>query len=88
LIVIDLSTGRIVGYVRINSGFTELFDVAVLPGVRNPMTLGLGSDEIIQTALQPGLRPFEPLLISPRCGFLPAMSLARGGLWSRSRRFS
>ena len=34
--VIDLRTGDIVEWLRFESGVTELFDVAVLPGVRNP----------------------------------------------------
>lgn len=34
--IIDLRTGDIVEWLRFNEGITEMFDVAVLPGVRNP----------------------------------------------------
>jgi uncharacterized protein (TIGR03032 family) len=49
LIVIDLVKGEMVEYMRIDSGFTELFDVAILPGIRNPMSLGPQSEEIMKT---------------------------------------
>ena len=48
LIVVDLRQGAIVEHLRIESGFTELFDVAVLPGYRNPLSVGLGSEEILR----------------------------------------
>ena len=34
--IIDLRTGDIVEWLRFEAGVTEMFDVAVLPGVRNP----------------------------------------------------
>ncbi|MCA3574170.1 MAG: TIGR03032 family protein, partial [Aestuariivirga sp.] len=34
--IIDLRTGDIVEWLRFNDGVTEMFDVAVLPGVRKP----------------------------------------------------
>jgi uncharacterized protein (TIGR03032 family) len=34
--IINLRTGDIVEWLRFNEGITEMFDVAVLPGVRNP----------------------------------------------------
>ena len=34
--IIDLNSGAIVQWLRIEGGVTELFDVAVLPGVRRP----------------------------------------------------
>jgi uncharacterized protein (TIGR03032 family) len=48
LVVIDLRERRIVEHVRIDQGFTELYDVAVLPGVRNPMSVGPASEELLQ----------------------------------------
>ena len=46
LIVIDLKTGDIVHWVRIEGVVNELFDVAILKGVRNPSLVGFKSDEI------------------------------------------
>lgn len=44
--VIDLRTGDIVHWLRLEGVVAELYDVTVLPGVRCPMALGFKSDEI------------------------------------------
>ncbi len=44
--VIDLRTGDIVHWLRIDGIIEELYDVAVIPDVRRPMALGLQTDEI------------------------------------------
>lgn len=46
LLVIDLTTGDVVHSVRLEGVVEELYDVAVLPGIRRPMALGFKSDEI------------------------------------------
>lgn len=46
LLVVDTSTGDTVAWVRIEGVVRELYDVAVLPGIRNPAALGFKSDEI------------------------------------------
>lgn len=46
LMVIDLRSGDIVHWLRIEGIVRELYDVAVLPRVRRPMAIGLKSDEI------------------------------------------
>lgn len=46
LMVINLDTGTIVNWIRIEGQVSELYDVAVLPGVQRPMALGFKSDEI------------------------------------------
>jgi len=46
LLVIDTKNGDTVEWVRIEGVVRELFDVAVLPGVRNPAAIGFVSDEI------------------------------------------
>jgi uncharacterized protein (TIGR03032 family) len=46
LLVIDTNSGDTVEWVRIEGVVRELFDVAVLPGVRNPAAIGFVSDEI------------------------------------------
>ena len=44
--VIDLRTGDVVQWVRIEGMVSELYDVVALPGVVRPMALGFKTDEI------------------------------------------
>ena len=44
--VIDLVSGDLVHTLRIDGVIAELYDVAVIPGVRRPMAIGFRSDEI------------------------------------------
>jgi len=44
--VVDLKSGDIVHWMRLEGVVNELYDVAVLPGIRRPMALGFKSDEI------------------------------------------
>ena len=44
--IIDLTRGDAVHWLRISGVIEELYDVAVLPGIRRPMVIGLQSDEI------------------------------------------
>lgn len=46
LIVVDTRSGDTVGWIRLEGVVRELFDVAVLPGVRNPALVGFKTDEI------------------------------------------
>jgi uncharacterized protein (TIGR03032 family) len=46
LLVVDTNTGDTTGWVRIEGVVRELYDVAVLPGIRNPSAIGFISDEI------------------------------------------
>lgn len=46
LMVVDLNTGDVTGWVRIEGLVRELYDVAVLPNVRRPSLVGLKSDEV------------------------------------------
>lgn len=46
LCVIDLRSGDLVHTLRIEGVVEELYDVAVIPGVRRPMAIGFRSDEI------------------------------------------
>ncbi|MGH8671758.1 MAG: DUF4915 domain-containing protein [Burkholderiales bacterium] len=47
--VIDLRSGDVVHWLRIEGVVKELYDVAVLPGVQRPMALGFKTDEIRRT---------------------------------------
>jgi uncharacterized protein (TIGR03032 family) len=46
LIVVDMGSGEISGWVRIEGVVRELYDVAVFPGVRNAAVIGFKTDEI------------------------------------------
>ena len=46
LLVIDLRSGDVVHNLRIEGMIDELYDVVILPKVRQPMAIGLKSDEI------------------------------------------
>jgi uncharacterized protein (TIGR03032 family) len=46
LFVIDLRTGDVVHWLEMRGLVEELYDVAVLPGVRRPMAVGFKTDEI------------------------------------------
>jgi uncharacterized protein (TIGR03032 family) len=53
--VIDLDSGVCVHWFRIDGAVAELYDVAVVPGVVQPMALGFATDEIL------GLITHDPL---------------------------
>ncbi|MCP4359739.1 MAG: TIGR03032 family protein, partial [Chloroflexi bacterium] len=46
LLIINLNTGQIAHWLRFEGVVNELYDVQVLPGVRQPMALGFKTDEI------------------------------------------
>jgi uncharacterized protein (TIGR03032 family) len=46
LLVIDLRSGDIVHWLRIEGVVEVLYDVAILPGIRRPMAVGFRTDEI------------------------------------------
>ena len=47
--VIDLRTGDVVHWVRLEGMVSELYDVVSLPGVQRPMSFGFKTDEIQRT---------------------------------------
>lgn len=44
--IVELSTGRVAHWLEFEGPVRELYDVAVLPGVRRPAAIGLRTDEI------------------------------------------
>ncbi len=48
LLVIDTATGDTIAWVRLEGVVRELYDVAFIPGIRNPSLLGFKSDEILR----------------------------------------
>lgn len=49
ILVVDIATGDIVEWIRLEGHIAELFDVAAMPGVRCPMAVGPGTTEIRST---------------------------------------
>ena len=49
VMIVDLSTGDIVEWIRFEGQIIELFDVAVMPGIRCPMSIGPNTIEIQNT---------------------------------------
>ncbi|MGD1918624.1 MAG: tetratricopeptide repeat protein, partial [Pleurocapsa sp.] len=56
LIVVDLRSGEIVHWFNLEGDLTELFDVAILPGIRQPTALGFKNDELARTINIPSFR--------------------------------
>ena len=44
--VIDLASGAVVAWLRIEGVVSELYDVVTLPGIERPMMLGFQTEEI------------------------------------------
>ena len=60
LIVIELASGKAVHSLHITGRVRELYDVAILPGVRRPMAIGLKTDEIQRIVTIGSSRPAGP----------------------------
>lgn len=59
LFVVDLRSGDTVEHIRFETEIDELFDVALLPGLRNPTSIGPATEEIL------GSVRFDPDSASP-----------------------
>lgn len=58
IMVVDLSSGDVVEWIRLEGHITELFDVTVMPGVKCPMSIGPASPEIQSLInFDPAVRP-------------------------------
>ena len=53
----DLDSGDVAHWIRLEGVITELYDVQVLPGVRKPTALGFQSDEIPNRVRMEPLHP-------------------------------
>ena len=61
ILVIDLKQGLISNFIRYESEITELFDVTVMPGIRNPITIGPATEELLNAVrFNPELAPLSP----------------------------
>ena len=63
--VIDLDNGTCVDWFRIDGAVAELYDVAVIPGVACPMSLGFASNEIKTLITYEGLKPKTAVATPP-----------------------
>ncbi len=59
VMVIDLTSGTVVHWLRLEGVVTELYDLQVLPTVQHPMALGFQTDEIARLLT---LDPIAPLI--------------------------
>lgn len=57
--VIDLRTGEVAHWVRIEGMVSELYDVALLPGVTRPMAFGFRTEEIQKTVALGDAQPLR-----------------------------
>jgi uncharacterized protein (TIGR03032 family) len=58
--IVELRTGDIVQWIRLDGYIKELFDVGVIPGSRCPMALGVGTPEVQHTiTFDPELAPIS-----------------------------
>lgn len=55
VLIVNLDSGDIVEWIRLEGHITELFDVAAMPGVRCPMSIGHQGNEIASTITFPPL---------------------------------
>ncbi len=61
LSIIDLRTGQLVHFLWIEGVVTQLYDVAVLPGVTRPMAIGFKTDEIQRLISLPAGTPRQAM---------------------------
>jgi uncharacterized protein (TIGR03032 family) len=58
--IVDLRAGGIVEWIRLEGFIKELFDIAVIPGSRCPMALGVGTPEVHHTiSFEPEFGPLS-----------------------------
>ncbi|MEO1127592.1 MAG: TIGR03032 family protein, partial [Cyanobacteria bacterium J06639_16] len=87
LMVIDLNTGQVIHWLRIEGVVEELFDVVVLPGVRRPQSLGFQSDEIERLVTFPGSRGVvvtKPTVKRPSVGGTAPIAGVPREIWEQS----
>ncbi len=47
IVIVDLKQGLISNFIRYDAEITEIFDVTILPGIRNPITIGPATEELL-----------------------------------------
>ncbi len=77
VMVIDLTTGQVVEWLYIGQAVEELFDIVVLPGVRQPEALGLQGDDLQRLVTFPnsgGVVITKPTVKRPSLGQAPPVA--------------
>ncbi|MEM7591307.1 MAG: TIGR03032 family protein [Cyanobacteria bacterium P01_A01_bin.83] len=77
VMVIDLNTGRIVEWLHIGQTVEELFDIVILPNVRQPQTLGFQENDIQRLVKFPnsgGIVTTKPTVKRPSIGQQPIVA--------------
>lgn len=65
VLIVNLTSGDIVEWIRLDGHITELFDVTAMPGVKCPMSVGPGTVEIQNSiAFDPLLAPLADRMLS------------------------
>jgi uncharacterized protein (TIGR03032 family) len=60
ILIIDLRLGLITEFIRYEAEITEIFDVTILPGIRNPITIGPSTEELLTTVrFNPDFGPLQ-----------------------------
>lgn len=49
VVIVELSSGKLVEWFGLEGDITELFDIVTMPNIRCPMSLGVGSPEMLDT---------------------------------------
>jgi uncharacterized protein (TIGR03032 family) len=60
ILIVDLKQRLICNFIRYEAEITELFDVVVLPGIRNPITIGPSTEEILTAVRFPPMQGSSP----------------------------
>ena len=77
VMVIDLNTGEICHWLHIGNTIEELFDIVILPGVRQPEALGLQGDDVQRLVRFPnsgGIITTKPTVMRPSIGQSPPVA--------------
>ncbi|WP_179076668.1 TIGR03032 family protein [Nostoc sp. C057] len=85
LMVIDINTGKTLHWLLFDGVVEELFDVVVLPGVRQPQCLGFQSEEIERLVTFPGsggIVTTKPTAKRPSVGDMAPVAGLPRQLWS------
>ena len=63
--VVDLASGRVVHWLRLGGVVQELYDIALLPGVRTPMVVGFAQGQINRLISRGRMVTLEELIAAP-----------------------
>jgi uncharacterized protein (TIGR03032 family) len=64
--VLDLETGRLAHWLRLGGVVQELYDIAIIPGVRSPMVVGFAQGQINRLITRGRTIPLDSILGEPR----------------------